>query len=71
MEYRGASLSKNLSEEPWNYYNQARRGAWEEAASLANGGCFSCQWSRGNRAASVATAAGGRRLLQFHIELVH
>lgn len=24
MEYRGAGLSKNLSEEPWSYYNQAR-----------------------------------------------
>jgi len=22
MEYRGAGLSKNLSDEPWNYYNQ-------------------------------------------------
>ncbi len=26
MEYRGAGLSKNLSEEPWNYYNQASIG---------------------------------------------
>ncbi len=28
MEYRGAGLSKNLSDQPWNYYNQASAVAW-------------------------------------------
>ena len=27
MEYRGAGLSKNLSDQPWDYYNQARCAA--------------------------------------------
>lgn len=59
MEYRGAGLSKNLSEEPWNYYNQERRGRRLGGRLLwlplgqGGGGCFSCHWGRGTEAASV------------------
>ena len=52
MEYRGAGLSKNLGDEPWNYYNQVWRG----------GPCvcvYVWRWCRGTL---LATAGRPRRV---------
>ncbi|KAL4431747.1 hypothetical protein ABPG77_002963 [Micractinium sp. CCAP 211/92] len=61
MEYRGAGLSKNLSDQPWNYYNQA------EAVLLLADALGIPQfnwlgWSSGGNTGLVLAALYGDRL---------
>lgn len=61
MEYRGAGLSKNLSEEPWSYYNQAE--AVLMLADALNIPKFNwLGWSSGGNTGLVLAALYGDRL---------